>query len=114
MNINTLPSGHTLVIFKEDDDLTEVYKLQDTLEKNSLIYVALDGTDDKYLHPDRFLVENYETDMESHFLYNDLILEDEVEDYIYERAIMFVETGKQMFIEEYQFTRAEPFYDYSK
>lgn len=114
MNINTLPSGHTLVIFNEDDDLTEVYRLQDTLEKNSLIYVALDGTDDKYLHPDRFLVENYETDMESHFLYNDLILEDEVEDYIYERAIMFVETGKQMFIEEYQFTRAEPFYDYSK
>lgn len=114
MNINTLPSGHTLVIFNEDDDLTEVYKLQDTLEKNSLIYVALDGTDDKYLHPDRFLVENYETDMESHFLYNDLILEDEREDYIYERAIMFVETGKQMFIEEYQFTRAEPFYDYSK
>jgi hypothetical protein len=114
MNINTLPSGHTLVIFDSDDDLTEVYKLQDTLEKNSLIYVALDGTDDKYLHPDRFLVENYETDMESHLLYNDLILENEVEEYLISRACQFAETGKQMYIEEYQFTRAEPFYDYSK
>lgn len=114
MNINTLPTGHTLVIFSADDDLQEVYKLQDSIEKNSLIYVALDGTDDKYLHPDRFLVENYDTPMESHFLYNDLILEEEVEDYLFERAVMFVETGRQMFIEEYQFSTSEPFYDYSK
>ena len=52
--------------------------------------------------------------MESHFLYNDLLFESDRELYIIERAKEFIETGKQLFIEEYEFKATEPFYDYTK
>lgn len=110
-----LDYGYSLIIFNGDEeDKSHLYELQDNIPKDKLIYVALNGTDDKYLHPDRFMVENYQTSMESHFLYHGKILPKEREEYIIEKALQFRETGKQMFIEEYEFTSAEPFYDYSK
>lgn len=112
LSLYTLSTGHTLAIFDAEQDLTSVYQLQD--DDRALVYVALEGTDDKYLHPENFLVENYETDMDSHFLYNGLVLDDERTEYLIEKAEKFIKTGKQLFIEEYEFTSAEPFYDYTK
>jgi len=109
-----LDDDHTLVIFDGYEDLTEVHQLQDKSQKSSLIFVALEGTNDKYLHSDKFLVENYETSMRSHFLYNGLLTEDERYRYLIEKSREFIETGEQLFIETYEFTATEPFYDYSK
>lgn len=109
-----LDDNHHLVIFEGYEDLTEVYQLQDNSEKSSLIFVALEGTNDKYLRSDRFLVENYETSMRSHFLYNGLLTDGERERYLIDKSLEFIDTGEQMFIETYEFTADEPFYDYSK
>lgn len=109
-----LDNDHTLVIFQGHEDLSEVHKLQDESKESSLIFVALEGTNDKYLHPDRFLVENYETSMRSHFLYNGLLTDGERERYLINKGREFIESGEQMFIETYEFTADEPFYDYSK
>lgn len=109
-----LDDNHVLVIFQGYEDLTEVHKLQDESKESSLIFVALEGTNDKYLRSDRFLVENYETSMRSHFLYNGLFTDGERESYLINKAREFVESGEQLFIETYEFTADEPFYDYSK
>lgn len=109
-----LDDNHTLVIFEGYEDLSEVHELQDNSQESSLIFVALEGTNDKYLHSDRFLVENYETPMRSHFLYNGLFTEGDRVVYLINKAHEFIETGEQMFIETYEFTSDEPFYDYSK
>ena len=109
-----IDDDHTLVIFDGYEDLTEVHELQDNSSPSSLIFVALEGTNDKYLHSDRFLVENYETSMRSHFLYNGVLTEDDRYRYLKEKSQEFIETGEQMFIETYEFAATEPFYDYSK
>lgn len=109
-----LDDDHVLVIFQGYEDLNEVHQLQDILKGSSLIFVALEGTNDKYLRPDRFLVENYETSMRSHFLYNGLLTEGDRERYLIDKSLEFIESGEQMFIETYEFTADEPFYDYIK
>lgn len=107
--------GISLVLFNGDEaDLSWLYEMQDNTPQEKLIYVATRGTNDKYLYPDRFLVENYHVDMESHFLYNDLFTDQERKDYIIEKAIEMSRLGKRLFIEEYEFTRSFDFYDYSK
>lgn len=114
MKIIQLDDDHTLVIFQGCEDLSEVHELQDNSKDSSLIFVALEGTTDKYLHPDRFLVENCCTSMRSHFLYNGLLTDGERERYLIDKSLEFIESGEQMFIETYEFTSDEPFYDYSK
>lgn len=109
-----LDDNHYLVVFDGYEDLTEVHQLQDNSKESSLIFVALEGTNDKYLRSDRFLVENYETSMRSHFLYNGLLTEGERKRYLIDKSLEFIDTGEQMFIETYEFTADEPFYDYSK
>ena len=112
MLTTTTLKGHLLVVFDKDQDLSSIHALQD--ENRALVYIALDGTDDKYLHPEKFVVENYETSMESHFLYHGKILPEDRDAYCEQLATKFIETGKQIFIEDYEFTQAEPFYDYTK
>lgn len=114
MDIKILEGDYHLICFNKNDNLSDIYTIQEKTPRDKLIFVALDGTDDYTLHSDRFLVENYETSMESHFLYNDLLFESDRELYIIERAKEFIETGKQLFIEEYEFKATEPFYDYTK
>jgi hypothetical protein len=114
MSTQNLDYGYILVVFDGDEDLSWVHKIQDKHEKDKLIYVARKGTTDKYLYPDRFVVENYEASMSSHFLWNGKILPEEEDEYILELALKFRDTGKQIYIEEYEFNSSEPFYDYSK
>lgn len=109
-----LDDEHILVIFQGYEDLTEVHELQEKSKENSLIFVALEGTNDKYLRPDRFLVENYETSMRSHFLYNGLLTDGDKERYLIDKGLEFIESGEQIFIETYEFTSDEPFYDYDR
>ena len=113
MNITPLPSGHYVVIFNNDES-DQVINFQKENEKDKLVYVCRDGTSNKYLYPDRFVVENYHTSMLSHLLYENKILEDQQEEHMLKMAQTFIETGRQVFIEEYEFSEADPFYDYSK
>ena len=64
--------GYTVVVFDETADLSRIHEIQNNTEKNNLIYVALEGTDDKYLYPDRFIVKNYDTSLINHFLWEGL------------------------------------------
>ena len=114
MDIKILQDDYHLIVFNKGDDLSDIYTIQEKTPRDKLIFVALDGTEDTTLYPDRFLVENYQTSMESHFLWNDLIFDEDRELYIIERAQKFIETGTQMYIEEYEFKNKEPFYDYTK
>jgi hypothetical protein len=114
-NVTALDYGYNVVIFNGDeDDLSWVYEIQDNNQREKLIYVALRGTTDKYLYPDRFLVENYHVDMKSHFLYNDLFTEEDEREYITQKCLEFARTGKRLFIEQYEFTEGQDFYDYTK
>jgi len=120
MSIQTIETtetefGYTVVIFDGDeDDLSWVHKLQDENPRHKLIYVALRGTHDKYLYPDRFLVENYHVDMKSHFLYNDLFTQEDIHEYLTQKCLEFARSGRRLFIEEYEFTAGQDFYDYTK
>lgn len=105
--------GYTVVVFDEDDDIIRVHEIQDNTEKNLLIYVPLEGTDDKYLHPDRFLVSNYDASLMNHFLWEGLFTEKEQNQEMYRMIDKFIETGNPFLIENYVFVTDEPFYDYS-
>lgn len=110
--------GFVVSVFQGDEDLSDLHTFQDNLglagsEKNKIIYVALEGTDDKYLHPDRFLVRNYTASLINHFLWDGLYTKDEHEKRMWEMIDTFIDTGKQYIIENYEFSEDEPFYDYS-
>jgi hypothetical protein len=105
--------GHTVVVFDDTTDLSHIHEIQNNIEKNNLIYVALEGTEDKYLHPDRFLVKNYDASLMNHFLWEGLFTKNEHEKEMYRMIDKFIETGNQFLIEKYDFVSDEPFYDYS-
>lgn len=110
--------GFVVAVFNEGEDLQELHAIQDntalaTGEKNKLIYVALDGTDDIYLYPERFLVKNYNASLYNHFLWEGHFTEEQQEEYLTSMLDKFIDTGKQVLIEEYEFVEDEPFYDYS-
>ena len=105
--------GFVVAVFCANDDLQELNDLQDNTEKNKLIYVALDGADDIYLYPERFLVKNYNASLLNHFLWEGYFSEDAQETYLMSMLDNFIETGKQVLVEEYEFVEDEPFYDYS-
>jgi hypothetical protein len=105
--------GYTVVVFDENDDLSRIHEIQDNTEKNLLIYVSIEGTDDKYLHPDRFIVRNYDASLMNHFLWEGLFSQEEHDREMYKIIDNFIETGNQITIEKYEFVSDEPFYDYS-
>lgn len=105
--------GYTVVVFDENADLSRIHEIQNNTGKNNLIYVSLEGTDDKYLHPDRFLVKNYNASLINHFMWEGLFMQDEQDKRMWEMIDMFIGTNKQSIIENYKFSEDEPFYDYS-
>lgn len=110
--------GFVVSIFQGDENLDYLHVLQDNsglagLENNKIIYVALEGTDDKYLHPDRFLVKNYSASLTNHFMWEGLLTQEEQDERLYQMIDTFIDTGKQYIIEDYEFVEDEPFYDYS-
>jgi len=106
--------GHIVCIFDGDEDLTWVHQTQDQTEKNKLIFVALEGTDDKYLHPDRFIIKNKEASLTNHFMWEGLLSLGEHDIRMWSMIDNFIATHyKQHIIENYKFVDDEPFYDYS-
>lgn len=110
--------GFVVSIFQGDENLDYLHVLQDNsglagLENNKIIYVALEGTYDKYLHPDRFLVKNYSASLTNHFMWEGLLTQEEQDERLYQMIDTFIDTGKQYIIEDYEFVEDEPFYDYS-
>jgi hypothetical protein len=105
--------GFTVVVFDETADLSRIHEIQNNTEKNNLIYVALEGTDDKYLHPDRFIVKNHDASLMNHFLWEGLFSQEEQTQEMYRMIDNFIETGNPYLIEKYEFVADEPFYDYS-
>lgn len=110
--------GFSVSVFEGDEDLSDLHQLQDNsglagLEKNKLIYVSLEGTNDKYLHPDRFLVKNYTASLTNHFMWEGLLTQEEQNERLYHMIDAFIDTGRQIIIEDYRFVEDEPFYDYS-
>lgn len=111
--------GFVVCVFQGgDEDLSEIHDLQDnnslaTGQNNKLIYVALEGTDDKYLHPERFLVKNYDASLVNHFMWDGLFMQDEQDKRMWEMIDNFIDNNTQVLIENYDFVEDEPFYDYS-
>lgn len=105
--------GFVVCVFQGDEDLTPLHELQDSTENKKLIYVALEGTEDKYLHPDRFLVRNYNASLVNHFMWEGLFTQEEQDRRMWEMINTFMDTNKQYIIENYEFSEDEPFYDYS-
>jgi hypothetical protein len=108
---------HTIIVIEDGDDVSDLHILQDNIglsghDKNKIIYVALEGTEDKYLHPDRFLVKNREASLSNHFMWEGMTTPQEHDEYLMILIDKFIDTGKQIIIEDYVFADDEPFYDY--
>ena len=82
--------------------------------EDNLIYVPLEGYQGENLSHDRFLITNPKSAFNNHMMWEELFSDDSKNLYIEECCKKFYETGKQMIIEDYEFQRDEPFYDYSK
>lgn len=104
---------HIVCIFDGDEDLSWVHEIQNSTEKNKIIYVSLEGTDDKYLHPDRFIVKNYSASLTNHFMWDGILTSEEHDRRMFEMVDEYIDKGKQFTIENYEFVEDEPFYDYS-
>lgn len=100
-------------IWEEKETPEWVNKVRKLIDKNSIIFVPLDGNDDKYLHPDRFIVKNRTASLSNHFLWEELLLDEEQDERMWAMVDKFIDEGKQYIIEDYEFTKDEPFYDYS-
>jgi len=110
--------GLLVFVIHDEEDIPEVIETQDSvglagLEKNKILYVCMEGTDDKYLHPERFLIKNHDASLVNHFMWEGLFTQDQQDERMWEMINQFIDTGKQFVIENYKFTKDEPFYDYS-
>ena len=93
----------------EDPDL-----ILKSYTEDNLIYVPLQGYHGSELSSDRFLVRNFKDSFENHLMWEGHFDSEDQEKYIAKCCKKFWETGKQMLIENYEYKRDEPFYDYSK
>jgi hypothetical protein len=104
---------HVVCIWYGDQTPEWVQKLSKETPKNKIIFVPLDGSDDKYLYPERFIIQNREASLINHFLWEELLTDEEQDARLWTMVGEFVDKGKQYIIEDYEFTQDEPFYDYS-
>lgn len=109
--------GRLVFVFDADEDITWIHDEQNKAIENgtsdNLIYVALEGTLDTTLIPKNFLIKNYNASLRNHFLWEGYFTEAEQNKYLFTLIDNFIDTGKQILIEEYEFVDDEPFYDYS-
>jgi hypothetical protein len=105
--------GDYKVVILETSTIDEDLLLSSYSEDN-LIYVPLDGYSGDSLSPERFLITKPSSSFNNHMMWEELFGDEEKTLYIEECCKKFYETGKQMIIEDYEFQRDEPFYDYSK
>lgn len=113
--MKTFEFGGKLVIIFYEEDLDKVKSIQENSGRDELVYINMDPVRvDTYLFSDRFLVENYEASFTNHLLWKGLFDSEEQHEYITECVATFIENGTQLYIEDYVFTEAEAFYDYSR
>lgn len=109
--------GRLVFVFDADDDITWIHDAQAKANMNGdgdkLIYVALEGTLDTTLNSKNFLIKNYNASLRNHFLWEGYFTKAEQDKYLFTLIDNFIDTGKQLLIEEYEFVEDEPFYDYS-
>lgn len=112
-------SGHIVCTFDGDENLQEIYDLQDSMCEvghedciDQLVYISLDGTEDTYLNPKRYAVTNPKASLINHCMWNQIFDEKEQAEEIEKIVQRFIETGDQIIIEDYEFVEDEPFYDY--
>lgn len=103
-----------IIIFRDDSDvdaiLSSLYTSTDTLQDH--VFVALEGSTDKRLPSDQFLIKNRDASLMNHFLWENLLTDNERDDKLLEMLTHYIKTGKQFTIENYQFVEDEPFYEY--
>lgn len=104
---------HVVCIWYGDQTPEWVQKLSKETPKNKIIFVPLDGSDDKYLYPERFIIQNREASLINHFLWEELLTDEAQDARLWTMVGEFVDKGKQYIIEDYEFSQDEPFYEYS-
>ena len=91
--------------------------MQDTYDQMNLTgrlyYVPVDGCDDKYLHPHRFIVENYDQSLTNHMAWEGVVDSDEQMTFMINALREFQRTGKQLLLEEKVKDFSTQVYDYS-
>ena len=109
--------GDAVFFIREGQDTSWIHKMQDTYDQMNLTgrlyYVPVDGCDDKYLHPHRFIVENYDQSLTNHMLWEGVLDEEEQMEYMLKTLREFQKTGKQLLVEKVDFDVQAPIYDYT-
>lgn len=103
---------HHIIIFYGDEDLVDVHHELKTFP--DAILVPMLGTKEE-LPTDRVLVKNYNASLENSLLWDGIILQEEQEIEIERLVSKYIKNNyKQLVIEEYDFTKVEDFYDYTR
>ena len=109
--------GDAVFFIREGQDTSWIHKMQDTYDQMNLTgrlyYVPVDGCDDKYLHPHRFIVENYDQSLTNHMAWEGVVDSDEQMTFMINALREFQRTGKQLLLEEKVKDFSTQVYDYS-
>jgi hypothetical protein len=109
--------GDAVFFIRNGEDNTWIHKKQDEYDQldktGRLYYVPVDGCDDKYLHPHRFIVENYNQSLVNHMAWEGIFDSDEQMTFMINALREFQKTGKQLLLEEKTFSASSQVYDYS-
>jgi hypothetical protein len=108
--------GDAVFFINEGDDTTWIHEIQDNYDQRGLtsrlFYVPVDGCNDKYLHPHRFIVENYQHSLKNHMAWEGIFDSKDQMDFMVKTLREFQKTGKQLLVEEVNFDEEVPIYDY--
>lgn len=108
--------GDSVFFITEGEDTSWIHEIQDKHDQagktSRLFYIPVDGCNDKYLHPHRFIVENYNESLRNHMLWEGIFDEKEQMDYMLKVLREFQETGKQLLVEVHDFDESAPIFDY--
>ena len=95
------------------DNVKKISKSQD-YDENSIVLVNIEGVNDTDLPKNIFLLENPESSLRNHILWQGIFEDVESNEYIMNKVKDFILNGNQLLVENYDFEESEPFYDYSK
>ncbi len=108
--------GDAVFFIKEGEDTAWIHKMQDDYDQagktSRLFYIPVDGCDDKYLHPHRFIVSNYDQSLTNHMMWEGIFDEEDQMTYMVNALREFQTTGKQLLIEKVDFNEEAPIFDY--
>ena len=112
--------GILVAVFNGNEDLTWLREIQESYclanNDSKLLYVPIDGCDrvDEFsLDISKFIMKNPNASLINHFLWDGYYTKDDQKKRLWEIIDRYIDTGKQILLEEYDFSEEEPFYDYS-